>query len=579
MNHSAYNSQNYHPNQNQPQHSNNYSNQNTYNTNNYQRNNNQDYIQNASQENYHDDYNQRNASNNFQMQNTGGSGSGYNNNHQHDQSEPMMQTSNFSNSDIVKRAPSQNIYTERDEITNVRKQNPQISASSQYGSQNNVPPNNNNNNPHNTNNTGAHYVDHELGADHDALRRESETSARVQLERARFKAVAFAVKTNVSYNATFDEDEPPLPGHSVSFDVNDFLHIKEKFNNDWWIGRMVREGCDVGFIPTPMKLEALRVKSMMGGGGSIAKSGSMANSNNIYDESNNPLDDDDFTAQTAANTAQNTGTRSFLPSRRKSTNNTGNNDISQPAVREQARKKSSGIFKKQDTPPPYDVVPSMRPVVLVGPSLKGYEVTDMMQKAIFDFIKNRFQGRVSITRVSADISLAKKSILSNPAKKSALEKNQGKNNSLAEVQAEIERIFELGRSLQLVVLDADTINHPQQLAKTNLAPITVYIKVANLKVLQRLVKNRGKSQIKSMNMQLVGAEKLAQCNHELFDIVLDENRLEDACDHLAEYLEAYWRATHLSFGSNIVNGGMGQMGNESIGFGLVFCFEHIRNLV
>nr|ACK86666.1 voltage-operated calcium channel subunit beta-2 [Dugesia japonica] len=411
--------------------------------------------------------------------------------------------------------------------------------------------------------------------------------AKEALEKAKAKQYpAFAIRSNIAFNAEYlSPEDVPLPAHMITFGVKDFLHVKERFNQDWWIARLVRIGGSLGFIPSPAKIEAIRV-SIYSNQTAQPTTNESNNSPDLKDNQPifNSFDENPdnpqvnlnerpllFNNQLKKQSSQPGPIQNLAASRRlvpeldeeglftnEGLNGDGENTDMNNATSNSTNKiktpqsapvgglgmKRKPFLKKLNMIQPYEIVPCMRPVIFLGPALKGFEVTDMMQKAIFDFLRKHFEGRIIVTRINADITQVKRIATTNFEKKSNSLDNKKKNTTLINIQQEIERIFDLSSTMQLVVLDADTINHPSQIAKTCLAPLLVYIKIVSLKVLSRLIKNRGKSQKHNASFQISAAEKLQQCADETFDLILDQNNLTGATECLRHFLDTYWTATH-----------------------------------
>ncbi|CAL8105136.1 unnamed protein product [Calicophoron daubneyi] len=421
----------------------------------------------------------------------------------------------------------------------------------------------------------------------EAERLELERLGLKELEIALSKPVAFSVRTNVSFDASVFGSDAPSPTNVISFEAKEFLHIKRRFNPLWWIGRRVRIGSPLGFIPSPAKLEAIHSpalatsqttpylsplspefsgspqfnssghgnkpganqepnlnRGVLHGDGEVHGPTVVAN-RQVQSESpppeelmNSPDEDEEN-----ADYGQNFGTS---PPENVPQGGGKKTQQQQQLQQTQSGTKRKVFSKKSELVAPYEIVPCMRPVVFVGPALKGYEVTDMMQKAIFDAMKKHFDGRIIVSRVSTNISLAKRvGALLHLDKKNVTERARSRQLvTLLEVQQDLERIFHLGSKMQLLLLDCDTINHPSQIAKTCLAPIIIYIKIGSIRVLNKLIKNRGKLQKKNAGVQTAAAEKLLQCPTEAFEYIVDQNTLSAATEGLCRFLEGYWAATH-----------------------------------
>ncbi|NWI66287.1 CACB1 protein, partial [Todus mexicanus] len=304
-----------------------------------------------------------------------------------------------------------------------------------------------------------------LEEDREALRKEAERQAMAQLEKAKTKPVAFAVRTNVGYNPSAGDDVP-VQGMAICFEPKDFLHIKEKYNNDWWIGRLVKEGCEVGFIPSPVKLENMRLLQEQ-----------KMRQNRLSSSIAAAWPRGSARHEAATGTPwTGWGVRPWPPS---PVARGMDPSIPDPLLCSR-RWIHPWLHPRRD---PWDgISPWLPPAVIHELDPSGtdpplWPMRSISPELILPWVHGLDHPTGWIPPWLPPLGVSRGWIHPHQI----LPHGPGAG-SLSEVQSETERIFELARTLQLVALDADTINHPAQLAKTSLAPIIVYIKITSPKV-------------------------------------------------------------------------------------------------
>ncbi|VDL69635.1 unnamed protein product [Nippostrongylus brasiliensis] len=189
-----------------------------------------------------------------------------------------------------------------------------------------------------------------------------------------------------------------------------------------------------------------------------------------------------------------------------------------PTARRLARAKQAEIW---EYPNPFTVVPSTRPIILLGPCYQSSRLTQLMHAAVRSAIVKKFGSRVR--RLATDIG------------------NKGSSKLTIDInERELRLITAMTEDLHLILLECANISTPADVAQLNMAPILILIRISNRKILLKLLKKTG---IKG-GSSIGGADFLNQLSPDQVDIIVEDNGLPEATNKIFKFLEAYWLALH-----------------------------------
>lgn len=330
------------------------------------------------------------------------------------------------------------------------------------------------------------------------------------------KQVLFTFRSNVMYNCKEDAN-PPLYGQPISFAENDFLQVVKVASPEWWIARVIGSGAVCGYIPSPL----------------------------CFFKKHDPHYQDDATQRKWIHRVS-----ASLVYRKGQGGQAGHTAI--PRNNPRVFKSLSSVatmFDSLEIPPkgtiaadittrwrnrkmsPYDLAPNVRPLVLVGPSSPGFEITDKMQQSLVAYLCASFPNKCTALDIDKfadgnggfkqDNTKAKKSKTKGPQRLNAQQMNA---------------VFDVAATGVVPILCTKHQN-VDMLRRSPVMPIIVFLRIGSSRVLSKLLKSREQQQ--GFKAQMNTSEKLSSLNPLYFDIILTHSKLDQSCYELAAFVDAY----------------------------------------
>ncbi|CDX47435.1 SH3 domain-containing protein [Caenorhabditis elegans] len=185
---------------------------------------------------------------------------------------------------------------------------------------------------------------------------------------------------------------------------------------------------------------------------------------------------------------------------------------------------------------PYKVVPSSRPIVLLGPTLQHSRLTQLLHLALREEILKHFGKNMKY--VKSDIGSGQQSGDRKGARwlRGLRDYDRGQDEN-----QEVELIMRMTSKLHLLLVDSPHIHTPDDVQHLPLSPIFFLIRVSDNKILAKLLRNTGTTR---MAAEIEVANVLKTMNDDRFEMVIEENGLREATRRIISYLEKYIHALH-----------------------------------